>query len=142
MLVFFYSHFVYFTAKWYILWPFGTYILWSFGIFSPFCYVAPEKIWQPCFRREKNNYDPKLLISGALSRLPDWSCAETGSLGAATEVQVSILSVSISTKRSRKTFHPKPRIMSCNYGLRSWVLSDSKIHILNNYHTHVFRFYP
>jgi hypothetical protein len=45
MLVFFYGQFVYFTAKWYILWPFGTfcghlvhfeviwYILWSFGTF-------------------------------------------------------------------------------------------------------------
>jgi hypothetical protein len=42
---YFYGHFVYFTAKWYILWPFGTfyghlvhfmvswYILWSFGTF-------------------------------------------------------------------------------------------------------------
>jgi hypothetical protein len=25
------------------------YILWSFGIFSPFCYVVPRKIQQPCF---------------------------------------------------------------------------------------------
>jgi hypothetical protein len=41
-----YSHFVYFTAKWYILWLFGT-----FGgylvYFFPFWYVVPRKIWQP-----------------------------------------------------------------------------------------------
>jgi hypothetical protein len=46
---------------WYILWPFGQFsghfvyfmalklILWSFGIFSPFWYIVPRKIWQPCF---------------------------------------------------------------------------------------------
>jgi hypothetical protein len=40
---YFYVRFVYFTAKWYILWSFGT-----FGIFFPFWYVVPRKIWQPC----------------------------------------------------------------------------------------------
>jgi hypothetical protein len=42
----FYDHFVYFTAKLYILWPFGTF----FGHlvhFLPFWYVVPRKIWQP-----------------------------------------------------------------------------------------------
>jgi hypothetical protein len=42
----FYGHCVYFTAIWYILWPFGIF----YGrlvIFSPFWYVAPRKIWQP-----------------------------------------------------------------------------------------------
>jgi hypothetical protein len=24
--------------------------LWSFGIFTPFWYVGPRKIWQPCPR--------------------------------------------------------------------------------------------
>jgi hypothetical protein len=43
----FFGHFVYFTAKWYIFGPFGA----SCGhlvYFSPFCYVVPRKIWQPC----------------------------------------------------------------------------------------------
>jgi hypothetical protein len=34
------GHLVYFTAIWYILW--------LFGVFSPFWYVVPRKIWQPC----------------------------------------------------------------------------------------------
>jgi hypothetical protein len=33
------GHFVYFTAKWYILWSFGIYFL--------FWYDVPRKIWQP-----------------------------------------------------------------------------------------------
>jgi hypothetical protein len=36
----FYSHLVYFTAIWYILW--------LFGISFPFWYVVPRQIWQPC----------------------------------------------------------------------------------------------
>jgi hypothetical protein len=62
----FYGHFVYFTAIWYILRPFGVlyghlvyfmdiwYILRTFGIFYghlvkkfPFWYVLPRKIWHP-----------------------------------------------------------------------------------------------
>jgi hypothetical protein len=35
----FYGHLAYFTAIWYILWP--------FGIFFPFWYVVQRKIWQP-----------------------------------------------------------------------------------------------
>jgi hypothetical protein len=54
------GHLVYFVVIWYILWSFGIfcghlvyfvviwYILWLFGIFSPFWYVVPRKIWQPC----------------------------------------------------------------------------------------------
>jgi hypothetical protein len=40
---------VYFMTIWYSLWPFGVF----FGPlvnFSPFWYVAPRKIWQPCAR--------------------------------------------------------------------------------------------
>jgi hypothetical protein len=36
----FYGHLVYFTAIWYILWPFLVY-------FFPFWYVVARKIWQP-----------------------------------------------------------------------------------------------
>jgi hypothetical protein len=43
----FYGHFLYFTAKWYILWPFGAYFdrLVYFSRFG-MLYV-PRKIWQP-----------------------------------------------------------------------------------------------
>jgi hypothetical protein len=40
-----YGHWKYFIAIWYILW--------TFDIFSPFWYVVPRKIWQPCRRRLK-----------------------------------------------------------------------------------------
>jgi hypothetical protein len=43
----FYGLLVYFTAFWYILWPFGRF----YGClvcFSPLWYVVPRKIWQPC----------------------------------------------------------------------------------------------
>jgi hypothetical protein len=39
----FYDHFEYFTAIWYILWPFGIRSLWSFGKFFPFWYVETKK---------------------------------------------------------------------------------------------------
>jgi hypothetical protein len=35
-----YGHLVYFTAIWYIIWP--------FGIFFMCWYFVPRKIWQPC----------------------------------------------------------------------------------------------
>jgi hypothetical protein len=38
----------YFIAIWYVLWPFGTFKV-NWYKFSPFWYVAPSKIWQPCF---------------------------------------------------------------------------------------------
>jgi hypothetical protein len=53
-----------FMAIWNILWPFGIfcghlvyfvtiwYISRAFGTFSPFWYVIPRKIWQPCFQTE------------------------------------------------------------------------------------------
>ena len=40
------------------------------------------------FRREVNHYEPNTLTLGSLSRLPDWSSAETGSPGAPTPIQV------------------------------------------------------
>jgi hypothetical protein len=41
MLAFYMStYLVYFTATWYIMWPFGTFL---FGIFFPFWYVVPRK---------------------------------------------------------------------------------------------------
>jgi hypothetical protein len=43
----FYCYLVYFTANWYILWPFGIFR----GLlvyFAPFWLVVPRKIWQPC----------------------------------------------------------------------------------------------
>jgi hypothetical protein len=43
----FYGLLVYFTAMWYILWPFGIFIGPLVYIF-PFWYVVPRKIWQPC----------------------------------------------------------------------------------------------
>jgi hypothetical protein len=43
----FYVNLVYFTAIGNTLWPFG--IFWGHLIyFSPFWYVVPRKIWQPC----------------------------------------------------------------------------------------------
>jgi hypothetical protein len=41
----FYIHLMYFTATLHILWPFDIF----YGYFSPFWYVVPRKIWQPCF---------------------------------------------------------------------------------------------
>jgi hypothetical protein len=38
---------VYFMAIWYILWPFGIFYGYLLYI-SPFRYVVPRKIWQPC----------------------------------------------------------------------------------------------
>jgi hypothetical protein len=48
----------YFMAVKSTLRPFGIfvavcYILWSFGIFFLFWYIAPRKIWQPCYRHER-----------------------------------------------------------------------------------------
>jgi hypothetical protein len=50
------GHYVYFTVKWYILWPFGTFCghlvhfvaIWH--ILSRFWYFVPREIWQPCSR--------------------------------------------------------------------------------------------
>jgi hypothetical protein len=42
----FYGLLVYFTAIWYILWPFGILVgYWVY--FLPFGYVVARKIWQP-----------------------------------------------------------------------------------------------
>jgi hypothetical protein len=49
----FYGHFVYFTAIWYTLWPFGI-ICGHFGIHFPFWCVAPRKIWQPCIQHQSH----------------------------------------------------------------------------------------
>jgi hypothetical protein len=40
------GHFVHFTAKWYILWPFGAFCG-NLVYFSPIWYVSPTNIWQP-----------------------------------------------------------------------------------------------
>jgi hypothetical protein len=48
----FYSHLVYFTTIWYILWPFGMYILWPFGMYIlwPFgMYIYFVAIWYVYF---------------------------------------------------------------------------------------------
>jgi hypothetical protein len=46
----FYVHLEYFTAMWYILWPFG--IVSSYlAYFSPFWYIEARNIWQPCVER-------------------------------------------------------------------------------------------
>jgi hypothetical protein len=44
------GHLEYFTAIWYVLWPFGIFYghFWSFGIIVRVWYVIPRKIWQPC----------------------------------------------------------------------------------------------
>jgi hypothetical protein len=43
------GHLEYFTAIWYILWPFGNaVVIWY--IFTIFGYIVSRKIWQPCFR--------------------------------------------------------------------------------------------
>jgi hypothetical protein len=42
----FYGHLVYFTAIWYISWPFGVFYFYLV-YFSLFWYVVPRKIWQP-----------------------------------------------------------------------------------------------
>jgi hypothetical protein len=39
-----YVHLEYFTAIWYILWPFGNAVV----IYSTFWYFVTRKIWQPC----------------------------------------------------------------------------------------------
>jgi hypothetical protein len=50
-----FGHFVYFKAIWYISRPFGIFmaiwsIFWLFWhtYFSPFRFIVPRKIWQPC----------------------------------------------------------------------------------------------
>jgi hypothetical protein len=42
---YFYYHFFNFTAKWYILWPFGTFC--GHLVIFPFWCVVPRIIWQP-----------------------------------------------------------------------------------------------
>jgi hypothetical protein len=44
---FLFLFFVYFTAIWCTLGPFGIFCG-HFGIFFPFWYFVPGKIWQPC----------------------------------------------------------------------------------------------
>jgi hypothetical protein len=46
---------VYYMALWSNFRPFGIHIIWLFGIFcdhfgmfSPFWYIVPKTIWQPC----------------------------------------------------------------------------------------------
>jgi hypothetical protein len=46
-------HLVYFKAVWYILWQYGIFYSYLVYIFSPFWYVVPRKIWQPCFKCRK-----------------------------------------------------------------------------------------
>jgi hypothetical protein len=43
----FYDHLVYFTAIWYIMWPFGIFYGYLEKKF-PFWNVEPRRIWQPC----------------------------------------------------------------------------------------------
>jgi hypothetical protein len=47
----FYGHLAYFKVNWKILWPFGTFCINL--VFSPFWYVVPRKIWQPCSQRKE-----------------------------------------------------------------------------------------
>jgi hypothetical protein len=52
----FYGHWFYFTAIWHILWPFGRFCG-HFGIMiSPFWYVVPRKIWQPCEEQKSDGW--------------------------------------------------------------------------------------
>ena len=53
----------------------------------PFDLVNIKIVLTPFFRREENHYEPSPLTTGSLSRLPDWSCAETGASGAPTALQ-------------------------------------------------------
>jgi hypothetical protein len=46
----FYGRSVYFTAKWYILWPFGTFCG-HLVYFFPVLVCCTEKIWQPCLEQ-------------------------------------------------------------------------------------------
>jgi hypothetical protein len=53
---------VYFMAIWSIFQPFGILystlvFLWSFGISSPFWYVVPRKIWQPCWLQKRQRIE-------------------------------------------------------------------------------------
>jgi hypothetical protein len=43
MLVYLITHFVYFTAIWYIFWSFGVFYIWSFGIIFSLWYVVGTK---------------------------------------------------------------------------------------------------
>jgi hypothetical protein len=40
------GHVVYFTAIWYIVWPFSVFYGYLVNVF-PFWYVVPRNIWQP-----------------------------------------------------------------------------------------------
>jgi hypothetical protein len=59
----FYGQFVYFTDKWYILWPSGSFFGQLVYCF-PFWYVVLRKVWQPWF--EEIN---------TLFALAAWSCS-------------------------------------------------------------------
>jgi hypothetical protein len=48
----FYGHLEYFTAIWYILWPFGNVVV-IWYIFPLFGILCQEKIWQPWFSVKK-----------------------------------------------------------------------------------------
>jgi hypothetical protein len=50
--ILFYGHLAHFTDFCYILWTFGI-VRGNLAYFSPFWYLAPRKIWQPCTQAQK-----------------------------------------------------------------------------------------
>jgi hypothetical protein len=61
------GHLVYFTALWYILWPFGRFYIWLFARFFTCWYFVHWKIWQPGFRDMQQNVKLMYYLAGYIT---------------------------------------------------------------------------
>jgi len=51
-------------------------------------FVQFNAVFDMISRRIENNFEPSPLTVGALAKIPDWSCPETGLPGAASAKQI------------------------------------------------------
>jgi ERCC4-type nuclease len=51
-------------------------------------FLQSNAVFDMISRRIKNNFEPSPLTVGALAKIPDWSCPETGLPGAASAKQI------------------------------------------------------
>jgi hypothetical protein len=108
----FYGHLVNFAAKWFILWTFVRFCG-DLVKFFPFWYVAPRKIWQPCFfvlfRKQHVRLEP--TIEGE-QRIRPVVKTQTGSLRSGPEAAVSGgLPAEVSQPQSDHNFRPMVDIL-------------------------------
>jgi hypothetical protein len=51
-------------------------------------FLQSNAVFDMISRRIENNFEPSPLTVGALAKIPDWSCPETGLPGAASAKQI------------------------------------------------------